>query len=45
MLSATECERVIGAYKVLAGVLPNCASYIASLDKATAGLQSKDAVP
>ncbi len=34
----------IGAYKVLARVIPNCASLVAPLDDAIAGCQSKDEI-
>jgi hypothetical protein len=34
----------VGAYKVLARVLPGCAAHLAPLDDATAGLQSQDKI-
>ncbi len=40
----TDMRSFIGAYKVLARVLPNCASYIIPLDCCISGKQSKDII-
>ena len=40
----TDMRSFIGAYKVLARVLPNCASYIVPLDKCISCKQSKDSI-
>ena len=37
-----EMRSFIGAYKVLARVLPGCSSYLSPLDETTAGKQSQD---
>jgi hypothetical protein len=39
-----DMRSFIGAYKVLARVIPNCSSYMSRLDEAIAGGQSKDKV-
>ena len=39
-----DLRSFIGAYKVLARVIPNCSNYLSKLDEAVAGTQSKDKI-
>jgi hypothetical protein len=43
-VNVKDMRSFIGAYKVLARVIPNCSSHLSALDEAIAGGQSKDKI-